>query len=267
LEDSRRIWRESFAVRVVGSVSAVTFTVLPAVDVTGGRVARADGDGPGSPREAALGFQGAGAGWIHLVDLDAAFGRGSNAELLASLIGELDVKVELAGGIDDDDSLERALATGCERVVLSTAALDRPGFCERAIAAHADRIAVSLDVRVDETSRHLLSPRGARADGGDLWEIVDRIDRAGCARYVVTDVSRDGALAGPNIDLYQAVTRATTTPLLASGGIATLDDLVRLADLAATSAHLEGAIVGAALHAGRFSLADALDAVRPGIEA
>ena len=246
------------------------FTLLPAVDVAGGRVVRLGPDGGGAaggdPLDVALAFQDAGATWIHLVDLDAAFGRGGNIELLARVIGELDVDVELAGGIHDDASLARALATGCARANISTAALADPAWCARAIAAPGDRIAVCLDVRVGEhddgSPRHRLAARGGTTDGGDLWEVLARLDRDGCARYVVTDVRRDGTLQGPNLELYRAVTRATTAPVIASGGVASIRDLVVLAEAARAGANLEGSIVGHALHAARFTLPDALEAVR-----
>jgi phosphoribosylanthranilate isomerase len=254
----------------------VTFTLLPAVDVANGRTVRlGQGEagtatsteiGGGAPRQAALAWQAGGAEWIHLVDLDAAFGRGSNAELLAAVIGELDVEVELSGGIGDDASLERALSTGCARVVVGTAALEDPEWCRRAIAAHGERIAFGLDVRVvdspDGTVRHRLAARGSTREGGDLWETIARLDQAGCARYIVTDVSRDGMLGGPNVELYRAVTRATAAPVIASGGISALGDLLALAQAAATGVSLEGSIVGTALYAGRFTLPEALEAVR-----
>jgi phosphoribosylanthranilate isomerase len=251
-------------------VRLVAFLVLPAVDVADGRAVRpgpGEASAPfGAARDAALAWQDGGAEWIHLVDLDAAFGRGSNAELLAAIIGELDVPVDLAGGIADDASLTRALATGCARVNVSTAALDDPAWCARVIAAHDERIAVSLDVHVaklpDGSVQHRLAARGGSTPGGDLWDAIDRLDRNGCARYVITDVNRDGRLRGPNVELYRAVARATTTPVIASGGIATIDDLVGLAELAAAGAALEGSVVGNALHAGRFTLPEALAAVR-----
>jgi phosphoribosylanthranilate isomerase len=253
-------------------VPFVTFTLLPAVDVAGGRAVRlVQGNAGtetayGDPRDAALAWQAGGAAWIHLVDLDAAFGRGSNAELLAAVIGELDVKVELSGGIHGDASLERALSTGCARVNLSTAALEDPAWCARAIAAHGERVAVSLDVRVVEdpggSAQHRLAARGGTAECGDLWDTLARLDRDGCARYVVTDVSRDGMLRGPNVELYQAVTRATTAPVITSGGISSIEDLVVLAEAAAAGANLEGSIVGKALHDGRFTLPGALEAMR-----
>lgn len=250
----------------------VAFTLLPAVDVADGRTIRLVQDEANTyctysdPCDAALAWQAAGAEWIHLVDLDAAFGRGSNAELLAAVTGELDVKVELSGGIRDDASLERALSTACARVNVGTVALADPAWCARAIAAHGERIAVSLDVRVVEgpggSKQHRLAARGGTADGGDLWEALARLDRDSCARYVVTDLSRDGMLRGPNVDLYRAVTRATAAPVIASGGIASIGDLVLLAEAAAAGANLEGSIVGKALYAGRFTLLEALEAMR-----
>ena len=245
----------------------MTFTLLPAVDVADGRAVRlVQGEagtetGYGAPREAALAWQSGGAEWIHLVDLDAAFGRGSNAELLAAVVGELDVAVELSGGIRDDASLERALSTGCARINLGTAALEDPAWCARAIAEHGDKIAVGLDVRIvaqdDGTVRHRLAARGWTTDGGDLWETLERLDRDGCARYVVTDVSKDGTLQGPNVELLRGVAAATPAPVIASGGISTIADLVALAQVGT----IEGSIVGKALYAGRFTLPEALAAV------
>ena len=250
----------------------MTFTLLPAVDVVDGRVVRVVKGAAGTeamsgdPRDAALAWQAGGAEWIHLVDLDAAFGRGSNADLLAAVVGELDVNVELSGGICDDASLGRALSTGCARIVLSTAALEDPAWCARVIAAHGERIAVALDVRVVEDQKgrvqHRLAARGSTTEDGDLWETIARLDTHGCARYIVTDVNKDGMMGGPDMKLYRAVGRAATAPVIASGGIASIDDLVGLAEAAAAGTNLEGAIVGTALHAGRFTLSEALDAVR-----
>ena len=245
----------------------MSFTLLPAVDVANGQAVRlVQGEagtetGYGSPRDAALQWQADGAEWIHLVDLDAAFGRGSNAELLAEVVGELDVAVELSGGIRDDASLQRALATGCARVNLGTAALEDPGWCARAIAAHGERIAVGLDVRIVD-GHHRLAARGWTSDGGDLWEVLERLERDGCARYVVTDVSKDGTLRGPNLDLLRDVADAAKAPVIASGGVAEVSDLVALAELAASGVNIEGSIVGKALYAGRFTLPEALAAVR-----
>jgi phosphoribosylanthranilate isomerase len=245
----------------------VSFTLLPAVDVADGQAVRllrgeaGTETGYGDPLDAALQWQSDGAEWIHLVDLDAAFGRGSNAELLAQVVGKLDVRVELSGGIRDDASLERALSTGCARVNLGTAALEDPAWCARAIARHGERVAVGLDVRIID-GNHRLAARGWTTDGGDLWETLDRLDRDGCARYVVTDVSKDGTLRGPNTELLRAVAAATPAPVIASGGIAEISDLVTLAEAAAAGANIEGSIVGKALYAGRFTLPEALAAMR-----
>jgi 1-(5-phosphoribosyl)-5-[(5-phosphoribosylamino)methylideneamino] imidazole-4-carboxamide isomerase/N-(5'phosphoribosyl)anthranilate isomerase len=239
-------------------------TVLPAVDVVDGRAVRLVQGRAGSETEygsaldAALGWQRDGAEWVHLVDLDAAFGRGSNRELLAEVIGKLDVHVELSGGIRDDDSLQAALATGCARVNLGTAALENPQWCARVIAEHGERVAVGLDVAIRDGA-HRLRGRGWETDGGDLWDVLERLDRQGCRRFVVTDVSKDGTLSGPNLDLLRAVAERTEAPVIASGGVSSLDDLCAIATL--VDSGVEGAIVGKALYAGRFSLPQALAAV------
>ncbi|AXY52614.1 Phosphoribosyl isomerase A [Rhodococcus ruber] len=245
-------------------MGAVSLVLLPAVDVANGEAVRlVQGEAGsetsyGSPRDAALEWQNAGAEWVHLVDLDAAFGRGSNRELLADVVGELDVKVELSGGIRDDESLEAALATGCARVNLGTAAIEDPDWCARAIAEYGDRIAVGLDVKLID-GQWRLRGRGWVSDGGDLWEVLARLDRDGCSRYVVTDVTKDGTLTGPNLDLLAQVCAATDAPVVASGGVSALDDLRAIAGL--VDRGVEGAIVGKALYAGRFTLTEALDAV------
>lgn len=232
--------------------------LLPAVDVADGQAVRlVQGEAGsetsyGDPLTAALDWQAGGAEWIHLVDLDAAFGRGSNAELLAQVVAAVDVKVEMSGGIRDDATLERALATGCSRVNLGTAALEDPQWTARAIAEHGDRIAVGLDVRGTT-----LAARGWTRDGGDLWEVLERLDAAGCSRYVVTDVTKDGTLRGPNVDLLREVCRRTDAPVVASGGISSLDDLATLRGL--VDEGVEGAIVGKALYAGAFTLPQALE--------
>ena len=245
----------------------MSFTLLPAVDVADGQAVRlVQGEagtetGYGAPRDAALQWQADGAEWVHLVDLDAAFGRGSNAELLAEVVGELDVAVELSGGVRDDASLERALSTGCARVNLGTAALENPAWCAKAIATHGEKVAVGLDVRIVD-GRHRLAARGWTTDGGDLWEVLARLDRDGCSRYVVTDVSKDGTLRGPNVDLLRQVAKTTPAPVIASGGVSSLQDLVDLATVAAEGVGLEGSIVGKALYAGRFTLPEALAEMR-----
>ena len=212
----------------------------------------------GSALDAALGWQRGGAQWIHLVDLDAAFGRASNRELLAEVVGTLDVAVELSGGIRDDESLTAALATGCARVNLGTAALENPQWCARMIAEHGDKVAVGLDVRIVD-GEHRLRGRGWETDGGDLWDVLERLDSEGCSRFVVTDVTKDGTLTGPNLDLLGTVAECTDAPVIASGGISSLDDLRAIATL--TESGVEGAIVGKALYARRFTLPQALAAV------
>jgi 1-(5-phosphoribosyl)-5-[(5-phosphoribosylamino)methylideneamino] imidazole-4-carboxamide isomerase/N-(5'phosphoribosyl)anthranilate isomerase len=239
----------------------MSLVLLPAVDVADGAAVRlvqgAAGTETsyGSPLDAALAWQSGGAEWIHLVDLDAAFGRGSNRELLAEVVGRLDVAVELSGGIRDEGSLESALATGCARVNLGTAALESPVWVRSAIARHGDKIAVGLDVRGTT-----LAARGWTSEGGDLYETLARLDADGCARYVVTDVHRDGTLTGPNLELLRTVCAATDKPIVASGGVSSLADLRQLAGL--TGLGVEGAIVGKALYAGAFTLPEALEAVR-----
>ena len=213
----------------------------------------------GSPLEAALQWQRDGAEWIHLVDLDAAFGKGSNRELLADVVKRLDVQVELSGGIRDDASLEAALATGARRVNLGTAALEDPDWTAKVVSEYGDRVAIGLDVRITEAG-HRLSARGWTSDGGDLWEVLERLDRDGASRYVVTDVSKDGTLRGPNLDLLREVTARTDAPVIASGGVSSVDDLRALAALAGDG--VEGSIVGKALYAGAFTLPEALAAVR-----
>ena len=238
--------------------------LLPAVDVVDGKAVRlvqgkaGSETDYGSALEAAQTWQRDGAEWIHLVDLDAAFGRGGNRELLAEVVGHLDVAVELSGGIRDDDSLKAALATGCARVNIGTAALENPQWCAAAIAEYGDKVAVGLDVLIEDGS-YRLRGRGWETDGGDLWEVLDRLDREGCSRYVVTDVTKDGTLTGPNLELLGAVADRTDAPVIASGGVSSLDDLRAIATL--TGRGVEGAIVGKALYADRFTLPQALAAV------
>jgi len=235
----------------------VTLTLLPAVDVSGGQAVRmvhgAAGSetGYGDPLEAALAWQRDGAGWVHLVDIDAAFGRGSNADLLVDVVRRLDVRVELSGGIRDDESLRAALAVGASRVNIGTAALEDPDWCDRVVGEYGERVAIGLDVR-----GRTLSARGWTRDGGDLFEVLERLDKAGCARYVVTDIRRDGTMTGPNLDLLRQVCAHTAAPVIASGGVSTLDDLRALAELEPLG--VEGVITGKALYAGAFTVAEAL---------
>jgi phosphoribosylanthranilate isomerase len=234
--------------------------LLPAVDVTEGHAVQlvqgvaGSGSSYGDPLEAALAWQRAGASWVHLVDLDAAFGRGSNADLLAVVVGKLDISVELSGGIRDDASLRRALATGCRRVNIGTAALEKPDWVRSVIGRHGDRVAVGLDVRGST-----LAARGWTSSGGELLETLERLDAEGCSRYVVTDVLKDGTLRGPNLSLLRSVCARTSAPVVASGGVSSLADLLDIASLVPDG--VEGAIVGTALYEGAFTLEEALAAV------
>lgn len=247
-----------------------SLVLLPAVDVAAGQAVQLVQGRAGSeqvfgePREAARRWAEAGASWIHLVDLDAAFGRGDNAEVIGEVIAEVTsivgLNVELSGGIRDEASLERALATGCARVNIGTAALEQPDWCAEIIAEHGERIAIGLDVRTGPNG-HRLAARGWTEEGGDLFETLERLESAGCARYVVTDVNSDGMLAGPNFALLSEIAERTERPLVASGGISSLDDIARLAAIAGPRSEggiVEGAIIGTALYVGNFTLADAL---------
>ncbi|RKR87162.1 1-(5-phosphoribosyl)-5-[(5-phosphoribosylamino)methylideneamino] imidazole-4-carboxamide isomerase [Micromonospora pisi] len=235
----------------------MSLTLLPAVDVADGQAVRLLQGAAGSettygdPLEAALAWQADGATWIHLVDLDAAFGRGSNAHLLADMVRRLDVHVELSGGIRDDESLRAALGTGAARVNIGTAALEDPVWCDRVLGEYGDRVAIGLDVR-----GRTLSARGWTRDGGDLFEVLERLNKAGATRYVVTDITKDGTMRGPNLDLLREVCARTDAPVVASGGVSRLDDLRALAAL--ESIGVEGVIAGKALYSGAFTVAEAL---------
>lgn len=232
--------------------------LLPAVDVQDSQAVRlVQGEAGtetayGAPLDAARAFERDGAQWLHLVDLDAAFGRGSNAALLAEVVASVGLQVEMSGGIRDDESLAAALATGCRRVNIGTAALENPDWTAEVIAEHGDRIAVGLDVRGTT-----LAARGWTRDGGDLWEAIERLNDAGCSRYVVTDVTKDGTLRGPNVDLLREVCERTDAKVVASGGVSSLEDIAALRELVPLG--VEGAIVGKALYAQAFTLPEALD--------
>jgi 1-(5-phosphoribosyl)-5-[(5-phosphoribosylamino)methylideneamino] imidazole-4-carboxamide isomerase/N-(5'phosphoribosyl)anthranilate isomerase len=233
--------------------------LLPAVDVADGRAVRlTQGEAGtetnyGDPIDAALEWAKQGADWIHLVDLDAAFGRGSNAGIIRKVIRQVrGVQVEVSGGIRDDRSLEAALESGASRINLGTAALENPEWAADVIGRYGDVIAVGLDVRGTT-----LAARGWTQEGGDLWTVLGRLEEAGCSRYVVTDVTKDGTLKGPNLELLRDITSRTTKPVVASGGVSSLDDIIALRDLVPLG--VEGAIVGKALYAGAFTLAEALD--------
>lgn len=233
--------------------------LLPAVDVADGKAVRlTQGEAGteqnfGSPVDAAMDWIDQGAEWIHLVDLDAAFGRGNNASVMRKVIKNArHVKIELSGGIRDDASLEAAIELGAKRVNLGTAALENPEWTRAVIARYGEQIAVGLDVR-GET----LAARGWTKDGGNIWEVLERLEEAGCARYVVTDVTKDGTLKGPNLELLRLVCEHTDRPVVASGGVSNLDDIAALRELVPLG--VEGAIVGKALYAGAFTLSAALD--------
>lgn len=239
----------------------MTFTLLPAVDVVDGHAVRLNqGEAGteksyGSPLEAARNWQEQGAQWLHFVDLDAAFNRGSNHELMAEIIGVLDINVELTGGIRDDASLERALATGARRVNIGTAALEKPDWIAKIIAEYGDKIAVDIAVQLRDGEWRTRG-NGWVSDGGDLWEVLERLDSQGCPRFVVTDVSTDGTLTGPNVDLLREVAQATDAKIVASGGIASLADITELAKY--QDEGIDSAIIGKALYEGRFTLTEAL---------
>jgi 1-(5-phosphoribosyl)-5-[(5-phosphoribosylamino)methylideneamino] imidazole-4-carboxamide isomerase/N-(5'phosphoribosyl)anthranilate isomerase len=233
--------------------------LLPAVDVSNGVAVRltqgrVDTDTEyGDPLDAARDFLDEGAEWLHLVDLDAAFGRGDNTDVLRRVVDELasSISIQLSGGIRDEASLNRALAAGVRRVNLGTAALADPNWVANAIAEHGDRVAVGLDVRGSK-----LAPRGTTEVGADVFEALDVLEAAGCSRYIVTDVDTDGAMSGPNLQLLSDIARRSNAPVIASGGIATLDDITAIRELVGLG--VEGAVLGKALYAGAFTLRDAL---------
>jgi 1-(5-phosphoribosyl)-5-[(5-phosphoribosylamino)methylideneamino] imidazole-4-carboxamide isomerase/N-(5'phosphoribosyl)anthranilate isomerase len=235
--------------------------ILPAIDVKDGvaiRLTKGELDNQskyGDPLEVAGEFVKSGVKWIHLVDLDAAFGLGNNFKILDSIIKSVDIKIQLSGGIKDDESLNRALTTNCSRINLGTAALDNPEWVESVIKKYGDKIAVALDV-----NGKVLSPRGGTKSGGDLFQMITRLDKAGCARYVLTDVNRDGALSGPNLELLKEVTSFTKTPIVASGGVSSLSDVKSLMQL--TNQGVEAVIIGKGLYTGAFTLAQVLATVK-----
>ena len=235
--------------------------ILPAIDVKDGvaiRLTKGELDNQskyGDPLEVAGEFVKSGVKWIHLVDLDAAFGLGNNFKILDSIIKSVDIKIQLSGGIIDDESLNRALTTNCSRINLGTAALDNLEWVESVIKKHGDKIAVALDV-----DGKVLSPRGGTKSGGDLFQMITRLDKAGCARYVLTDVNRDGTLTGPNLELLKEVTSFTKTPIVASGGVSSLSDVKALMQL--TDQGVEAVIIGKGLYTGTFTLAQVLSTVK-----
>lgn len=239
----------------------MSFTLYPAVDIRGGRAVRltrgaADAETvyDDDPVAAAVRWVEQGAQWLHVVDLDAAFeGTPRNRHLIAAIVDAAGVPVQASGGVRSMADLDAAVNYGASRVVIGTMALEEPAFVAAAVAEHGDKVAVGLDA--EGTT---LKARGWTREGGDLFDALHRFTTMGCARFVYTDIGRDGMLAGPNIERLHDVAEATSAAVTASGGVASLDDLRALA-----TAHprVDAAIVGKALYAGRFRLADALAVV------
>ncbi|MCA6222532.1 HisA/HisF-related TIM barrel protein [Photorhabdus antumapuensis] len=253
-------------------ISKETFEIFPSVDIVDGiamtsnsaiRLTRGESSTLrrplGTPTEVALAWQNAGAKWIHVVDLDAASGRGSNSHLIADVLAAVDINVQVCGGIRDETILRKVLATGCQRVNLGTAALENPAWCARAIAEYGDKIAIALDIK-STSEGYQLATHGWNVSKGNLWDVLERLDKQGCQRYVVTDVERGGMMSSPNFTLLQEVCAKTSSPVIAGGGVSSLDDLRALADMSTIG--VEGAILGQALHIGKVPLEDALAATQ-----
>ena len=235
--------------------AATGFTVLPAIDVKSGKSVRlSKGDLKQSssevdPLEVALEFQQIGAKWIHLVDLDLAFGMGYNTELLSKIVGSVNMKVQVSGGIKDEESFNRALSTGCQRINISCAAIEDFDWLESKLQRNEIEISIALDIDADQ-----VKPRGSNKVAGQLWPTLEKLDAAGCNRYSITDINRDGNLKGPNLELLSSIAQRTNKPLIASGGIASVADLVSLQQISS----VDSAIVGKALYTGAMELSDAL---------
>jgi len=236
-------------------------TLYPAIDLMDGEAVQLVQGVPGTggrfgdPLAVAARWREAGAEWVHVVDLDAAFGRVGNAGIVARLVAESGLLVDLSGGVRDDASLERALASGAARVSLGTAAVERPDWCARVLAEHGDRVAISLDVRNGR-----LATRGWTEQADDVMAAIERFAASGARRFIVTDVGSDGVLAGPNLALLADVCAGTDVPVVASGGVTTLDDVRALRGMVAQG--VEGAIIGTALYRGTIDLGEALRVAR-----
>jgi 1-(5-phosphoribosyl)-5-[(5-phosphoribosylamino)methylideneamino] imidazole-4-carboxamide isomerase/N-(5'phosphoribosyl)anthranilate isomerase len=232
--------------------------LLPAVDIRNGRCVRlSQGDFDREtvydedPVAVAKRYEADGAQWLHVVDLDAALeGEPRNRELVADVIRSVNIPVQCSGGIRDVTAVDAAKDAGAQRVVIGTAALRDPGFVEETVAKHGDFVAVGLDVR-----GQTLQARGWTEEAGELWPTLVRLVKSGVQRFVVTDVMRDGMLEGPNLTLLAEVLDYTDCPVVASGGVSSVDDLRRLSSIG-----VEACIVGKALYAGRFTLTEALSA-------
>ena len=242
-----------------GAPELSSFELLPAIDVSNGLSVRPGTENSnesfGSPMDIASEWIASGAKWIHLVDLDAAYGKGENRKLISEVVSRCTgINVQISGGIRDQESLTAALQTRASRINLATSALMDMPWVESVISTHGNQISVSLDA-----SGSRLVARGSGEDVGKLEPVLQQLEDLGCARYVVTDVKRDGSLNGPNLELLEQVLSLTGKPVIASGGIAELSDLEALVGL--RSKGLAGAILGKALYVGRFSLEQALTVV------
>jgi phosphoribosylanthranilate isomerase len=240
-------------------------TIIPAVDIQYGRAVQLTRGVSssekvfGDPLEMALRWQSAGAQWLHVVDLDAAFSRGSNSDQIAQIVAKTQLNVEVTGGIRDDATLQAALDTGCARVNIGTAAVENPTWCDQMIATHGDKVAVAIDVAGES-----LATRGWTKTEGDLWPLVERLNRAGCSRLVVTDTQVDGTLTGVNVALLEAVCARTSAAVVASGGVSSADDVAALATL--VDRGLDAVIIGTALYVGQITMEQALRAAEIGVE-
>ncbi|MCL2465555.1 MAG: HisA/HisF-related TIM barrel protein [Micrococcales bacterium] len=236
--------------------------LLPAIDVLGGRavqLVRGELDTAndyGDPVEAALRWTTLGAHWLHVVDLDAAFGTGDNADVISSIVATAPAQVEVSGGLRDDATVARALSTGCARISIGTAALEQPEWCREVLAHLGDMVAISLDVAGEALASH-----GWREASGNLHDTLAAMTEAGCSRFIVTDTASDGTLGGPNLELLGAVCARTSVPIIASGGISSIGHIRQLRGL--TAIGIEGAIIGTALYQGLIDLPEALEIAGP----
>ena len=230
--------------------------LLAAVDIRSGQAARLQQGSLttlttyGAPGEIIDNFIESGASWIHLVDLDAAFGSGNNRALINDLINTKSVKFALSGGVFNQESLDFAISTKAQRINLATSALLDLQWVEKVIDQHKDLLSVSLDVQGSN-----LIARGTGQAAGDLFEMIGRLDQMGCTRFVITDIETDGALTGPNFELLSKVISVTKVKVVASGGVASAADLTKLRAL-----NLDGVILGKALYTGQIDLQEAISA-------
>lgn len=235
---------------------AAVLTVLAAVDVAAGRAAQAVGGGDDDPWSVASGWVRQGAPWIHLVDLDRAFGRGDNADLLAEIVDRLPVPVQLSGGLADEAALDWAASTGAARVVLASGALADPGLVHDALARHGRRLVVAMDVRDG-----VVVSRGTPLELGPVREVLAANPALRQAAYVlVADASRDGTRDGADLDLFGEVAGLLAAEVIASGGVASVEDLRGLAALSGLG--VRHVVLGSALYHGAVDLRQALEVCR-----